>query len=59
MQACKHAGRNKREFLRKEVVWSVGHMMKGKAMSMEVKKALQYSIIVLSLAYASRIWNEI
>ncbi len=44
----------------RKVVGSLGRMMKGRIVSMEVKKGLHDGIIVLTITYASEtwVWNE-
>ncbi len=44
----------------RKVVGSLGCMMKGRTVSMEVKEGLRDGIIVLTITYASEtwVWNE-
>ncbi len=54
---CKHGSRDKRKSCaRRKVLGSLGRMMKGRTVSMEVKKGLHDGIIVLTITYASEIW---
>ncbi len=61
---CKHGSMEgetrERAVQGRKVVGSLGHMMKGRTVSMEVKKGPCDGIIVLTITYASEtwVWNE-
>ncbi len=57
---CKHGGTERetkeRALQRRKVVGSLGRIMKGRSVSMEVKRDLRNTVIVPTLTYASRTW---
>ncbi len=61
---CKHGSMEgeprERAVQGRKVVGSLGHMMRGRTVSMEVKKGQRDGIIVLTMTYAREtwVWNE-
>ncbi len=59
-QLCKHGGTEgetrERALQGKKVVGSLGRIMKGRSVSMEVKRDLRNTVIVPTLTYASETW---
>ncbi len=58
MHVCRHGEEDKREraLQGRKVVGSLGHMTRGREVSMEVKEVLQDTIIVLIVIYATETW---
>ncbi len=59
-QLCKHGGTEgetrERVLQGRKVVGSLGRIMKGRSVSMEVKRDLRNTVIVPTLTYASETW---
>ncbi len=56
---CKHGGTGEtreRALQGRKVVGSLGHIMKGSSVSMEVKRDFRNTVIVQTLTYASETW---
>ncbi len=58
---CKHGGTEgetrERALQGRKVVGSLGHIMNGRRVSMEVKRDLRNTVIVPTLTYASKTWS--